>query len=542
MTINDPTRKTAALLVWLCLGSSLVAQQTVFRQSATIVKLDVQVFDAQGQLVEDVRPEEFSVREDGAVQAVSLFVPPEVRVNTNLGSNRAVPSSTNEADTLLIVLGRGRLEVPARGLTALEPLLRDRISRGARIGFVAYNRIVGPTKDLGQLQQFVVRYRERHERIDDAINNWFWGLAGFYSDGQTPRWLDDLVDQVFAQPGLPASRVFPRIDAPELPEFDQIRTAMENYARQARGRGPTGIKADQDLAKLLTAVEALRHEDGRKAMIFVTDQPPMSIRVEPMEFVSRLAADAGIRVSTIQTGGSPGDGWVRDDRGTVRFSGRSFEELFALEETRSLAKMTGGQFSAYQMASKAVEKILAIDDRYYVLGYIPSDSSAKPDGRFHNITITVNRPGVTVSYRHGYYRLPLMSSEEMRAEMGRQRIAAAYRDPHDLPDVAFNLRLTTSATGTTVTIDIDPKTVSFRPEASSKVASLEVGVAAVESGRVVTHTQAALDSTPKDNRTTSSRIAYTAKLSGIVKRGTRIKVAVYDVTEDKIGSRWKEIR
>lgn len=53
-----------------------------------------------------------------------------------------------------------------------------------------------------------------------------------------------------------------------------------------------------------------------------------------------------------------------------------------------------------------------VDDlsSYYLLGYY---SSAKPDGRFHNITVRIKRPGVIVRARTGYLAAP--ASEASRA-------------------------------------------------------------------------------------------------------------------------------
>ena len=50
---------------------------------------------------------------------------------------------------------------------------------------------------------------------------------------------------------------------------------------------------------------------------------------------------------------------------------------------------------------ESVRPILDESSAYYLLGFQTSD--VKPDGRFHLITVKVNRPDVQVRTRKGYY-------------------------------------------------------------------------------------------------------------------------------------------
>jgi hypothetical protein len=49
----------------------------------------------------------------------------------------------------------------------------------------------------------------------------------------------------------------------------------------------------------------------------------------------------------------------------------------------------------------AFERFVRVTSTYYVLGYTPPVE--EPDGSFHDITVRVRRPAVTVRARRGYY-------------------------------------------------------------------------------------------------------------------------------------------
>ncbi|HET8922333.1 MAG TPA: VWA domain-containing protein [Candidatus Acidoferrum sp.] len=79
----------------------------------------------------------------------------------------------------------------------------------------------------------------------------------------------------------------------------------------------------------------------------------------------------------------------------------------ALQESQATMKQvageTGGKVFINQNDLEHAVALSMVDGAsYYLLGYSPE---GKPDGKFHKIEVKVNRPGVTVRARHGYYAL-----------------------------------------------------------------------------------------------------------------------------------------
>ncbi len=122
-------RVPALLLVVFMAAAALHAQQT-FRSSAVLVPVDARAVDRDGRPVTHLTPADFIVLEDGVRQTVQHFVSqaftpqPAPRSGGTLrtiatpapAAEGALPQQT--ARVFLIVLGRGRLQVPNNGLVS----------------------------------------------------------------------------------------------------------------------------------------------------------------------------------------------------------------------------------------------------------------------------------------------------------------------------------------------------------------------------------------------------------------------------------------
>jgi hypothetical protein len=108
---------------------SLLAQQQpapTIRSRTTLVPIDVRVVDLDGNPITDLKKEEFTVREDGIGQDIRLFethaLTPEAPGAGALPLRRAVSSATamggQNRRIFLFVFGRGRLQVPDKGIDA----------------------------------------------------------------------------------------------------------------------------------------------------------------------------------------------------------------------------------------------------------------------------------------------------------------------------------------------------------------------------------------------------------------------------------------
>jgi VWFA-related protein len=138
----------------------------------------------------------------------------------------------------------------------------------------------------------------------------------------------------------------------------------------------------------------------------------------------------------------------------------------ALQETQATMKQVAGEtggkvFINQNDLDHAVALSVADGASYYLLGYTPV---GKPDDKFHKIEVRVNRPGVTVRARHGYYGVPLgedaKAAKQREAELG---MAMQYGSP-GATGITFDARVVppSPAAKMKVGVDfiVDPSTIS----------------------------------------------------------------------------------
>jgi VWFA-related protein len=180
---------------------------------------------------------------------------------------------------------------------------------------------------------------------------------------------------------------------------------------------------------------ALRNEPQRRKTVFYVGErlrlPPVEGRcnayLEPATKQMVHAAQlANVTVHTLDpnsletTNVHAGDDF---QSGTPVSAGATSQEkanrAFLIERQQSLqavADWTGGRAIMNTNApEESVRPILDESSAYYLLAFETTDT--KRDGRFHPVTVKVNRPGVQVRTRKGYYTEPIAQISDSRASL-----------------------------------------------------------------------------------------------------------------------------
>jgi hypothetical protein len=139
-----------------------------------------------------------------------------------------------------------------------------------------------------------------------------------------------------------------------------------------------------------------------------------------------------------------------------------------------LAQDTGGRafFNTNDISGSIQD---AVDDSHvtYVLTYYPSHDQW--NGKFRQIKVKVDRPGVELRYRNGYLAFPNGSKA---TEPRKQLIADALHSPLEMIDLGFDVHADIArASGDTelsVRIHIDPGQLKFQQEGTRWTDSLEI--------------------------------------------------------------------
>jgi len=549
-----------------------------FRSRVTLVPLDVRVVDADGKPVTDLTREDFTILEGSVPQTIAHFdthglvaeaPPPKARPALRQAPGEAL--APQRSRTFLIVLGRGRIQQPFDGVGALSQFVRERMLPQDQVAVMAYNRATDFTTDHERVVAVLERYSNRHERIEALLQHYESGPAPLYKKCRAclPEFILPSVTEIFLWPGAIVSREMPEAigegedifggrerrfyDALVEAELASTRVSSTLADQSAMRRAElTGIEssadyaagryvATQDSDKLLNGISLMRYLDGEKHLVFFAEKGLSLTSADEDMIILRAAADARIVLHTIVTGGIPGP---RSPGPGQSPSVHEPVNLVPGMAMKNLAQGTGGLASINRYPREAVARIDEVTRFEYLLGYYPADSAS--DGRYRNVEVKVNRPGVTVLVRSGYYANDAIVPRDDAAFTTYRRIADVgnYRD--SVRDLALTLKVSQAKTAdkkiqsdVMVDLKIDPSRIGFDRGSGRHVATLEVRVSCGDAHeKVVGEASATVRLTLTEDsyrRYLRSGIPYTARIP--VKAAPRwVKAVVYDAASDLAGS------
>jgi VWFA-related protein len=477
-------------------------QPPVFRSSSDLVEVDVIVRDRSGRFISDLAPADFEILEQGAAQPIQQFFLHITTsngwpVDTSPGAAQpvAVPASPEGARRTFIVLfdsahmsvgGSKRVQTAAIALFTQHFRSGD-IGGVISDGRVANNRLTSDREELLKSVRNVKPSQAQSSRLFD--------------EQQWPRLTEPEAMRIAAYEDKPvlnaavtracaddenACRV---MDVPGL--VRQKATMLADAARAS---------TNATLQNLNALVSGLARIEGRKTVLLLSEGFIADNSWPLVKQTVESAVRSNTRVYTLDARGldrgmsqrlaaaSPGD----DDPGLNLLNNDP-----GSDSINSLAVDTGGFVVRNTNAfDRAIAQIVDDASNYYVLGYRPVTPQ---DGKFHQITVKVNRPGVGVRARRGYIATPrpaVSITAEAHSDPGAQvnetveRAVAvpepiadrgnpaaspiARPEPVDRPLSAGVARSTAApASGTTVTSPAGA--VRVRPAAAEHVGDLVTG-------------------------------------------------------------------
>jgi VWFA-related protein len=358
------------------LAVSLGAQNLVpdatptFQTGTRLVQVDVVVQNKNGA-VQGLTKSDFTVLDNGVPQTIAIFSVRDIKkisrpapLPKGVVSNRPVNQEGEPVAGTVVLFDRLNTPPEDQGYARLQALKYiERTSRNEQIA------VYGLNKTLTVLQTFT----DDRDRLDKAVNR---SKPELSVDLAT----NDLVSGV--SNGLLAA------GNPQLHGAQETK----QFARDNRER----ITA----AAFATIARHLSGLPGRKKLVWITASLPISFTEQrdyngfsTIEYQSygaqmdrsiRALNDANIGVYPV------------DPRGVgVDLADSSVTAALVL------AHMTGGKatYSNNDLAG-AIETVMTDTDLTYTLGFYPSVD--RLDGKYHEVTVRVNRPGVEVRSRRGY--------------------------------------------------------------------------------------------------------------------------------------------
>ena len=332
-------------------------QQPIFRAGTDLVRVDVTVTQRGDEAVADLTMDDFEVSEDNVPQAVETLK--FIRVDGTRTSNLDEPLPIRSKEHALLEASREDVRLFAIFLDDYHISKRPEITLPLREALTKFINQLGPNDLVCLMDPLTTLYDLKYTRSKPDLLAKIRNFEGRY--GET----------------FPVKSV-----------IEEAQLSQRNWMELRSGVTLSALKA------LATQMGGLR--DGRKSILFFSQGPgvrPGSPNDQLMREIDEAASRGNVTIHVI------------DPRplGSVGFGGDTV--------LRRLAADTGGR--AIVNTNDPMQQlagVMADASAYYLVGYTPTRRAN--DGKFHEIKVKVNRRGVRVTARRGYWAA---SEKEMTA-------------------------------------------------------------------------------------------------------------------------------
>jgi VWFA-related protein len=363
----------------------------VFKANAELVLTNVVVRDSKtGEFVRGLKQSDFTVLENGKPQQISSFDFQSVDMATPLkeATVMGLAAGVNGPGTKAAVVAKPedllnhRLIVMFFDLTSMQPEDLDRCVKAAR--------------------DFLTNKMQPAD------------LVALVSLDQTLK-----VDQDFTSDKAALANEVGVYNGTEGQGFAEGATANSNQVEDTTGYTPdeseyNDLNTDRELFALRAISKSLEKITEKKSLLYfsggisrdgIENQPSLRAAVNS-------AVRANLSIYSVDTRGlqaiSPlGDASTGSTRGSGAFNGgaltNNMNANFASQEVMAtLSSDTGGKafFDSNDFAP-AFAQVQKDTSAYYAIGFHSSNPAR--DGKYRKLTIKINRPGMRLEYRPGYY-------------------------------------------------------------------------------------------------------------------------------------------
>jgi VWFA-related protein len=385
-------------------------RQPTFKSGINFVRVDVIVSDGKGNPVLDLKPEEFSVFEDGKPQKVETFAVVKIDPLDQVegpanGEIRTAADEEREAARpevrLFVILLDDYHVRRGNDMAVRRPLIEFIENQLAPADMVAVMYPLTPVSDI--------QFSRSRSKLISAIQN-FEGRKFNY----TPR---NLFEEQYAQyPAATVERIRNQVTMSAL-KAAAIRMGGLREGRKSIifiSEGFTSALPPQ-LQDPNASFPGLGNPNRRNPNAQNDDRYNMAMMTDMFTDMREVFDTANRQNTSI---------YAVDPRGLGAFEYNINEGIgitqdanqlkSAIDTLYTLANNTDGRAIVNRNDLAAgMKQIMRDSSGYYLLGY--TSSRAPTDGKFHEIKVTVKRRGVDVRARKGYWALTKEDIERVTA-------------------------------------------------------------------------------------------------------------------------------
>lgn len=432
------------------------ADDEAIKISTNLISIDVTVTDKDGNIVADLKPEDFEVFENGKKQEITNFSFISVNPQTKRLENTAAQKNSKGQIAIPIPPVKLKLEEVRRtyalvvddlGLSfasvrfvrqSLRKFIEEQMQEGDLVAIIRTGGSAGTlqsfTSDkrlllaalekvnwnsqgrvgINSIEPLVPNFKEQlgGEQADGSIKN----VAGIESDKEMEDLINDFRNESFSVGTLGALNYIIR-GMRELPGRKSLIVFSEGF--QTQSRNGTGF----DTNRIYDALRILADVANRSSVIIYT-MDPRGLTVPGM----LEAGDNTWRMS--------------DDQIAGQLRARNDRFLDTQRSLRYLAYETSGfPFQNNNGLYKGIKKAVDDQNSYYLLGYQPDADTFDPKkNRFNKLEIKVKRKGLKVRYRSGFFGV---TDEKIQKDLAQQtptqKLVTALISPFGADDINLSL-------------------------------------------------------------------------------------------------------
>lgn len=434
------------------------------------VLLDIVINDKKGRPIQDIRPEEIEVYEDGVKQTLTEFRRVGALLNKeSKDKDTPKPTDATTATSSAGTTATGSEAAPLNLVTLLFdhlPVNRVMPVRDAALNFLdnsITNDMLVRVMVVGQKLYLIEQYTNDRTKLRKAVERAVNTVEKSFVE-QSNRLAADLTKQIEAA-----------AKAPELASAPQTLLARLSLdTLEFSDKMSREVRSNYKVFSLLPFARAHRVIPGRKMALYFSDGlylPPNLTEVTRaavgesnranLSFyainIRNLLVGAGNQVSRLESatvvnqtrrseGASFNNALADSFSVSDRVAGRTqhttnFSMFEALDRNKELNKLgplseltegTGGfQIMNSNDLNGALKRVATELGHYYAVSYVPV--AQEYDGKFRKITVKVNRSGARAQTRSGYFAVPPTSTAQPVLSYETPLLAALNNAmvPHD---------------------------------------------------------------------------------------------------------------
>lgn len=441
--------------------------EQVVRISTDLIQIDATVTDKSGRVVPGLTIADFEVYENGELQKLSnLSFVSRMAGSATAGGNPgstpgarpASPNVTRDSVLSTIAIVVDDLNLSFASVYYTRRALKRFVDQQMRPGDLV--AIIRTGRGVGALQQFTSDKALLHTAIDRIRWNPLGaaGVEALMSVGQTP---ENMTERFNTESDFVAARVGGDPVSNQRKSIltrenisDKKRTDYEGSTNAAAQ--DAGIIAQVSLGAMKYVITGMQTLPGRKTMMLFSDgfainndsnKGRSSSVYNYLQDVVDVANRSSVVVYTFDTRGMKSMAIQASDNTYEVIDGhRGEKERERRDEFKEdqdglayFANRTGGKALLNSSdLNGGIQRALEEQAGYYLLAYVPDTDSFDPAKRkFNRLEVKVNRPGLNVAYRSGFFNTP---GDAAPAQLSVERqIASALVSPFAQNEIALNM-------------------------------------------------------------------------------------------------------